>query len=189
MRILGVDPGSIRMGWAVVEKRHDGAVVHVDNGVISMREEAPLPDRLVQIAAGLVDVIARLRPGVASVETAFHAKNARSALVLGQARGAAVLTCAQHGLPIAEYGPMQVKLAVTGSGKASKESVQRMVQTLMKLPEVAQQDASDAVALALTHAYISGRPRAILESIPKGPTRLSKKGGRAAWTEFVNRRG
>lgn len=189
LRILGVDPGSIRTGWAVVDLTPPRTVHHVDNGVIlAGADDAPLPLRLTRIAAGLGRAAAEYHPQVASVETAYHAKNARSALVLGQARGAAVLACAQAGLEVAEYGPMQVKLAVTGNGRASKVSVQHMVATLLALPETAQEDASDALALALTHAFLSGRPAAIRNALPPGPSRRAKKGSRAAWTDYLTGR-
>jgi crossover junction endodeoxyribonuclease RuvC len=189
MRILGVDPGSLKTGWGVVDMAPDGTVSHVDNGMVGAHEDTALPLRLCKIAAGLSDVIARYRPACCSVETAYHAKNPRSALVLGQARGAAVLTCAQAGLTVFEYGPMQVKLAVTGTGRAGKESVQHMVATLMKLPEIAQQDASDALALALTHAFLIRRPAAIIAAQPKGPSRRAKKGSRGAWEDLLRQRG
>ncbi len=188
-RILGVDPGSHKTGWAVVDMRPDGTVSHVDNGVVVAPDQAALALRLTHIAAGLVEVIARYTPAVCSVETAYQAKNPRSALILGQARGAALLTCAQAGLTVFEYGPMQVKLAVTGSGRASKESVQHMVATLVGLPEIAQQDASDALANALTHAYLARRPQAVRDALPKGPSRRAKQSQRGAWEQLLRARG
>ncbi|MBI5498348.1 MAG: crossover junction endodeoxyribonuclease RuvC [Deltaproteobacteria bacterium] len=187
--MLGVDPGSLRTGWAVVDLRADGATDHVDNGVICSPEASPLASRLVRIAAGLAAVVAQHRPSICSMETAYHSKNARSALVLGQARGAALVTVAQAGLEVVEYGPMQVKLAVTGHGRASKEAVQHLVATLMRLPEVAQQDASDAVALALAHAFVLRRPAAITAALRAGPSRRAKKGTRRAWEDVLKARG
>lgn len=188
MRILGVDPGSLRTGWGLVDAGPRGKPLHVDNGVIIPDPHASLPERLCTIARALGEVIARFRPEIASIETAFHANNARSALVLGQARGAVVVTCALAGLSVVEYGPMQVKLAVTGAGRASKESVQAMVAVLMKLPEPAQEDASDALALALTHAFREQQPGQV-SVLPKGPSRRARKGARAAWTEVLRGRG
>ena len=189
-RILGVDPGSLKTGWAVIDAGTSrNAITHVDNGVIVTNPDAPLAERLVRIARGLADVIAAHRPGMASVETAYSSKNARSALVLGQARGAVILTCAQHALHVFEYGPMQVKLAVTGSGRSGKESVQAMVAVLAHLPEVAQEDASDALAIALTHAFHAGRPAAVLQALPKGPSRRARKGSRAQWEVVLKARG
>ncbi|MEW5853004.1 MAG: crossover junction endodeoxyribonuclease RuvC [Myxococcota bacterium] len=188
MRILGVDPGSLKTGWAVVDAGADGKPAHVDNGVIIPREEA-LPARLTFIAGKLGEVIGTYRPSVCSIETAYHSKNPRSALVLGQARGAALVTVAQAGLQVFEYGPMQVKLAVTGTGRAGKESVQAMVAALMGLGEVAQEDASDALAIALTHAFLTRRPKQVLAALPTGPSRRAKKGSRRAWEDVLRNQG
>lgn len=189
MRILGVDPGSLRTGWAVVDLDAHGSTLHVDNGMVGAHEDLPLPQRLLRIAAGLQDVITRFRPQCCAVETTYHAKNPRSALVLGHARGVALLVCAQAALAIHEYGPMQVKLAVTGTGRASKESVQHMVAAVMKLPEVPQQDASDALAIAITHAFHLRAPRAITAAMPAGPSRRARKGSRGAWEDVLRARG
>jgi crossover junction endodeoxyribonuclease RuvC len=185
-RVVGVDPGSLRTGWGVVEVGPSRAISHVDNGVIVTGEALPLAQRLCVISRRLGEVLAEFRPAVASVETAYHAKNARSALVLGQARGVAVVVCALAGLEVVEYGPMQVKQAVTGNGRASKESVQAMVAVLLGLREVAQQDASDALAMALTHVLTGAGPGPARPPVPNVPR--AKGGSRAAWTAFVQGR-
>ncbi len=150
-RVLGVDPGTRHCGWGVVER--DGSrLVHVDNGVLVLPETLRLEQRLAALLERLDAVIGQYRPETAAVEGVFQHRNARSALVLGHARGVALAALARRGVAIAEYTPQQVKKAVCGSGRAAKEQIQLMVALRLGLPEVAQVDASDAVAVALCHA-------------------------------------
>lgn len=151
MRILGIDPGTRITGYGLVEK--DGnRLRHIDNGAIYTSSDDALPQRLKIIHDGLVEVIARYQPDAMAIEQVFMAKNALSALKLGQARGAAIVAGVNAQLPVAEYSALQVKSAVVGYGKAGKAQVQQMVKALMKLPEIAQEDASDALAVAICHA-------------------------------------
>jgi len=151
MRILGIDPGSRITGYAMVEK--DGNHLrHIDNGAIFTSSKDDLPQRLKIIYDGLTQVIAKYHPDEVAIEQVFMAKNALSALKLGQARGAAIVASVNANLPVAEYSALQVKSAVVGYGKAGKTQVQQMVKMLMKLPEIAQEDASDALAVAICHA-------------------------------------
>lgn len=151
MRILGIDPGSRITGYGVIEKRGN-RLVHWDNGAIHTDRAPDFPGRLLTIFRGIDDVIDRYSPDVVAVEEVFFSRNVQSALTLGQARGAAIAAAANRGLPVFEYTPMQIKSAVVGYGHARKEQVQRMVKTLLSLPEVAQADASDALAAAICHA-------------------------------------
>lgn len=150
MRVLGIDPGSRITGYGVVEQR-GSQLVHVDNGAIFTDKATDFPGRLKLIFEGITKVIAEYGPVVVAVEDIFFSTNVRSALKLGQARGAAVAAAVHADLPVYEYTALQVKQAVVGEGKAAKEQVQRMLKALLLLPEVAQADASDALAVAVCH--------------------------------------
>lgn len=152
MRILGIDPGSRATGWGLIEKQGN-RLLHIDNGVITTRANEPLSDRLGTIYQHLSQVIHRYTPTAVAVEEIFMAKNALSALKLGHARGVALLAGFNHDLPVAEYSALQVKSAVVGYGRAGKQQIQEMVRILLKLPEIAQEDASDALAVAICHAH------------------------------------
>lgn len=155
MRILGIDPGTGITGYGLIEQQGN-RLVHIDNGAIFTRSEEDLAHRLHTIHQELGRVIARYAPEVVAVEQIFVSKNALSALKLGHARGAALLAGVNAGLPVFEYTAMQVKSAVVGYGKAAKPQVQQMVRVLMNLPETAQEDASDALAVAICHANSRG---------------------------------
>jgi len=155
MIILGIDPGSRITGYGIIEK-NGNRLLHVDNGAIFTDAAKDFPLRLQRIYRGLTEIIDRVSPDVVAVEQVFFAKNVQSALKLGQARGAAVVAGVNAGLPVHEYTALQVKQAVVGHGRAAKEQVQRMVKALLNLPEIAQEDASDALAVAICHANSSG---------------------------------
>lgn len=155
MRILGIDPGSRITGFGLIEQQGN-RLRHLDNGALFTRSDAPLAERLGTIYCGLEKAIAAYRPDAVAIEQIFLAKNALSALKLGHARGAAMLAAVHAGLPVYEYTAMQVKSAVVGYGKAGKPQVQQMVKALLGLPEIAQEDASDALAVAICHAHSSG---------------------------------
>ena len=127
--------------------------MHVDNGAIVTGSSADFPLRLQKIYRQLSDVIDRFRPEAVAVENIFFATNVQSALKLGQARGAALVAGVNAGVPLFEYTALQVKQAVVGHGRASKDQVQKMLKALLNLPEVAQEDASDALAVAVCHAH------------------------------------
>jgi crossover junction endodeoxyribonuclease RuvC len=153
VRILGIDPGSRRCGYGVVERVSAGRVRYLECGVVEGAALAPLPARLVEIGAGLREVIAELRPQVVAVEGVFHGQNARSALQLGHARGVALLVCGEAELGVAEYAPATIKRTVAGHGRASKDQVLRMVRSLCQLERAPRLDASDALAVAICHAF------------------------------------
>ncbi|MCL4235105.1 MAG: crossover junction endodeoxyribonuclease RuvC [Deltaproteobacteria bacterium] len=150
LRVLGIDPGSLLCGWGVVDEVA-GGYAHVDCGVVEAPRGAPLAERLERIYRGLRERIDALAPQVAAVESVFFAANVKSAIVLGQARGVALLAAAHAGLPVHEYSPTQIKKALVGYGRADKPQIAAMVQCLLGLPEPAQADASDALAAALCH--------------------------------------
>jgi crossover junction endodeoxyribonuclease RuvC len=153
MLILGVDPGSQRTGYGVIEtdgRRH----ALVEKGVLSPPANQDLPLRLRAIHDGLASLIARLRPDALSVEDVFHAVNARSALVLGHVRGVVLLAGAEAGLPVHAFTPATVKAQVTGYGRAEKHQVALMVSRILTLAgDEEAGDATDALAVALCLAH------------------------------------
>ena len=152
MIILGIDPGSRITGYGLISKEGN-RLIHIDNGAIFTQSAQDFPQRLQQIFAGLSTIIEQYRPEAVAVESVFLAKNAQSALKLGQARGAAIVAAVCVGLSVFEYSALQVKQAVVGSGRAEKQQVQHMIKVLLNLPEIAQEDASDALAVAVCHAH------------------------------------
>jgi crossover junction endodeoxyribonuclease RuvC len=158
MIILGIDPGSRITGYGLISKEGN-RLIHIDNGAIFTQSAEDFPRRLEQIFTGLSAVIAKYQPQVVAVENVFLAKNAQSALKLGQARGAAIVAAVNVGLAVFEYTALQVKQAVVGSGRAEKVQVQQMIKALLNLPEIAQEDASDALAVAVCHAHSAGMNR------------------------------
>lgn len=152
MRILGVDCGTERTGFGVIES--DGRSHRLlDAGVIKTSPKSPLSERLLLIAAGLRAVIVAHAPESAAVEAVFHAVNTQTALKLAHVRGVALLVLAEAGLSVGEYSPLEIKTSVVGYGRAEKEQVQMMVRSLLKLDEIIKsQDASDALAAAICHA-------------------------------------
>jgi len=152
MRILGVDPGSRCTGYGLIELHQGGRLIHIDNGLIAPREKG-FPDRLNALFEGLQAIIRKYRPEQAAMEDVFMAWNASSALKLGQARGALITACTQAGLSVTPYTPTTIKQSVAGFGRAEKQQIQHMMKLLLKLPEPAQEDASDALAVAICHAH------------------------------------
>jgi len=151
MRILGIDPGLTQTGFGIISVR-DTSVKLEDYGIIKPKSNDPLPTRLVTIFDDLRQLIRSWEPAVAAIEGIFYAKNIRSTLMLGHARGAALLAAAESNLAIYEYSPRKVKQALTGNGNAHKNQVQFMVKSVLGLTEAPEpQDASDALAVSLCH--------------------------------------
>ncbi|NPA30651.1 MAG: crossover junction endodeoxyribonuclease RuvC [Chloroflexi bacterium] len=151
-RILGLDPGTAITGYGIVEPRGDGAYRAVAYGALRTAAQQPLPRRLLSLYDQLRQVVAEYQPQAVAVEKLFVQRNLRSALSVGQARGVLLLVAAQEGLPVAEYTPTEVKLALTGYGAADKQQMQRMVQLLLGLTERPRpDDVADALAVALCH--------------------------------------
>jgi crossover junction endodeoxyribonuclease RuvC len=151
MRILGIDPGSRYTGFGVVDVDARGRVHYVASGCVRIVEDS-LPQRLKVIFNGISELIDTHRPATVAVEQVFMARNADSALKLGQARGAALSAVLRYDLPVFEYTALQIKRAVVGTGRAQKEQVQHMVTALLKLSGTPQADAADALACAICHA-------------------------------------
>jgi crossover junction endodeoxyribonuclease RuvC len=153
-RILGIDPGSVRTGVGIVDADTGGRAVHVFHTALVLSDAENFPQRLKRILDGLGALIEQYRPDEVAVERVFMAKNADSALKLGQARGAALCAAVLRDLPVNEYSPMQIKQAVVGRGVALKTQVQHMVGVLLNLKGATlQADAADALAIAITHAH------------------------------------
>jgi crossover junction endodeoxyribonuclease RuvC len=174
-RILGIDPGSRKTGFGIIELDKQ-KIHHVINGRL-MVGDGDFADRLKQIFEGLTDIIERYQPDMMAIEKVFLHKNADSALKLGQARGAAICAGVSQNLSVHEYSATQIKKAVVGNGHAKKEQVQYMMSVILKLPEVPDEDAADALACAMTHANfatVGGSPNT---KLPAG-MRTSRRGGR-----------
>ena len=156
MRIFGIDPGSERTGYGCLEtdgRRHR----LVACGSLSAPVSATFPERLFGIHAGLVALLADHRPDLVAIENIFHARNVRSALKLGHARGVALLAASQAGIPVAEYAPAEIKRAVVGFGRAEKHQVGQMVKLLLGLEDVpSPHDVADALAVAICHIHSTG---------------------------------
>ena len=149
--ILGVDPGSLKTGFGIVDHIH-GKSHYVASGVIRLKAHESLPERLKAIFNSLSDIIEEYHPQEMAIEQVFMAKNAGSALKLGQARGAAIVAAGFFELPVAEYEARKVKQSVVGTGAADKFQVQHMVKQILKLSATPQEDAADALAVAMCHA-------------------------------------
>jgi len=151
MVTLGIDPGVAATGYALVESRADQLALR-DYGVITTQANQPLPERLHILYEGLIRLIARHRPDDAAIEELFFAKNVRSALVVGQARGVAILAAVNSGVAVSEYSPLQIKQAVSTYGRGDKAQVRNMVRMLLNLEFDPQPDhATDAMAAAICH--------------------------------------
>ena len=151
-RVLGLDPGTHATGFGVVEQVGQSLRL-VDAGTIRTPAKAELSRRLLVIFQHLGQVITRNQPQEAAVEGVFTSRNPRSAILLGQARGVALLAAAHHDLPVFEYPPASVKMALVGAGRADKEQVRAMVRALLATKQPLGLDASDALALAITHLH------------------------------------
>jgi crossover junction endodeoxyribonuclease RuvC len=154
LRVLGLDPGSIRTGWGVIERTGPGAR-GIAAGVVRVSERAELAERLRLIFAGVKAVIAEHKPDAIAIEDIFFAKYPQAALMLGHARGVALLAAAESGVGVAAYPPSVVKRAVVGSGRADKQQVAMLVGTVLGLMELPGEDATDALAVAVTHLNIT----------------------------------
>jgi crossover junction endodeoxyribonuclease RuvC len=160
MRVLGIDCGTERTGYGLIES--DGRWhAMIGAGVITTSPKDPLERRLLQIAAALREVIGLHAPDCAAVEEVFYAQNVKTALKLSHARGVVLLAIAEAGLSLGEYSPLEIKTSVVGYGRAEKEQVRLMVHSLLRIEtEIESEDACDAIAVAICHAtHVSSRMR------------------------------
>lgn len=163
MKVLGIDPGTAVLGYGVVETAAGQLGRLLECGIIETRARDPLAARLRIVHDGVAALVARHRPDVVAVESAFYGKNVRTTMVLSHARGVILLAAEQAGVTIEEYSPAMVKKAIVGRGAALKPQVGYMVAQLLRLREApAPADAADGVAIALTHLMLAARqPRMI----------------------------
>ena len=151
MRVLGIDPGTIAMGYGVIDSRDD-KVILVDCGAITTTVRSPVGERFSYMYHQLLEIVSRHRPDVAAIEQPFIAKNVKSALAIGRAQAVAILAAANNGIPVYEYTPAQIKQRVANYGASSKEQIQEMVRLQLNLSQVPEpSDAADALAVALCH--------------------------------------
>jgi crossover junction endodeoxyribonuclease RuvC len=150
--ILGIDPGSLVTGWGIVEVEANKLRCQAQ-GTIATSAALGLAERLSQIYRALHDIIENCQPTAVSLEKVFFSRNAQSALKLGQARGVALLAAAEHRVQIAEYSAAEIKVAVVGYGRATKEQVQKMVGALLFVRGAMRADAADALAAAICHIH------------------------------------
>ncbi len=176
--ILGIDPGSLITGWGVVEL--EGSRLRCrSHGTVAVAATLGLAERLHRIYRALRAVIEECQPTVVSLEKVFFSRNAQSALKLGQARGVALLAAAEHHLDVAEYSAAEIKVAVVGYGRASKEQVQKMVGALLVLRGAMRSDASDALAAAICHAHRE-------PSRFTTPETSGRPAGRTSWRDCID---
>ena len=157
MIILGIDPGTAALGYGVVE-RIGGRLRAIDHGCLVTSPDLPMPERLLAIHGLLDDLLSLHEPAIVAVERLFFSRNAQTAMAVGQARGVVLLAAAQHGKPVREATPNEVKSAIAGYGAADKEQVQRMVQLVLGMAELPRpDDAADALAIAVCIANRMGQ--------------------------------
>ena len=166
MVILGIDPGTRRLGWGVVT-REGSRLRHQGHGVVVLDPEATLAERLAVIESELSEVIRRFGPETGSVESLFFHKDAQAAAKLGHARGVVLLCLARAGVRVAEYPPARVKRTVTGHGAADKRQVALLVRAMLSLDAPPPSDAADALALALTHLRQAPLAEAALRALAR----------------------
>lgn len=163
MLAIGIDPGTAITGYGLVREEEDGSLTVIDYGAIITSADEPMPERLVQLYHQLKGLLNLHNPQSGAVEKLFFARNVRTALTVGQARGVALLALAEAGVLLTEYTPNEVKQAVAGFGGADKNQVQKMVQAILNMDEIPQpDDAADALAVAICHLH-SARMRSIEE--------------------------
>lgn len=152
MIILGVDPGTATTGYGLIKKEGQKFMI-IDYGCILTPAKVPLPDRVEQIFDELTEIIKKKKPNQIAVEELLFAKNTKTAISVAQARGGILLAAKKAGVPVFEYTPLQVKMALTGYGQADKRQIQSMVKSLLNLDEIPKpDDAADALAIAICHA-------------------------------------
>jgi crossover junction endodeoxyribonuclease RuvC len=158
MRVIGIDPGTGITGFGIIEASGQSKKL-VDAGVIRTEPHTPIEQRLETIHRELSEIVADTKPEQAAVERLFFARNVTTAFAVSQARGVVILTLQHAGLPIHEYTPLQVKMAMTGYGRATKQQIQEMVRVMLALTDIPRpDDCADALAVALTHSHMMPLP-------------------------------
>jgi crossover junction endodeoxyribonuclease RuvC len=158
MRIIGIDPGTICCGYGIIESGNNSRLHYITAGDITLKNKDPLPDRLKILYDSLNAIIHQYRPSTLCLEKIFYHKSIRSAFALGSTRGVVLLLAAEHGLPVFEYNPTELKMALTGYGRAEKRQVQEMVKKILNLTasnSPMSEDSTDALALCICHIHSS----------------------------------
>ncbi len=154
MAVIGIDPGTALTGYGIIKELSDQSLQVIDFGVIRTESTDKPEIRLRKIFSQLNEILSLYKPETGAVEKLFFQRNTRTAMSVGQARGVAILSLAEAGLSVSEYSPVEIKQAVVGYGKASKNQVQQMVKTLLNLQEIPKpDDAADALAVAICHIH------------------------------------
>ena len=192
MIILGIDPGTAALGYGIVESSR-GRLRAVDHGCLVTSPDTALPERLLAVHALVDELLETHQPAVAAIERLFFSRNAQTAFGVGQARGVVLLAAAQHGVPVVEATPNEVKSAVAGYGAADKEQVQRMVQLVLGMTELPRpDDAADALAIAVWGAHSaregeSGRLSPVMDRAAVAPIARGGSGYERAVREAIAR--
>jgi crossover junction endodeoxyribonuclease RuvC len=189
--ILGIDPGTAALGYGIVE-RTGGRLRAIDYGCLETSPDLPMPERLLAIHSLVDELIALHDPAIVAVERLFFSKNAQTAMAVGQARGVVLLAAAQHGRPVREATPNEVKSAIAGYGAADKEQVQRMVQLVLGMSELPRpDDAADALAIAVCIANRVGQAdranASVLDRAANAPIQRGESGYERAVREAIAR--
>lgn len=179
MRVLGIDPGTVVTGWGLVEER-GSKLTHIASGVIRVR--GVLPVRLARIDAELRRLLLQLSPACVSLEKSFVGTNVQTAFRLGEARGVILAAAAQNEIPVHEYSPAEVKVAVAGAGRATKDQIQTMVARLLGIDRVEFTDEADAIATAICHLH---RARFATRVDLRDVRGRRSTSARSAWTQLV----
>jgi crossover junction endodeoxyribonuclease RuvC len=175
--VMGIDPGAANLGFGIVrvEGNH---MVALDGGVVETTPDQPIEQRLERIHRALAELIAWHEPRAMAIESVYFGKNVQSATIVGQASGVAMLAAAQRGVACFAYTPQAIKMAVCGSGAAGKRQMQRMVGTLLALPEPPTPDhAADALAVAICHGGSAGHREAVAATVPRAEATPERMAG------------
>ena len=156
MRILGIDPGTLRLGYGIIDRVGTSKLAYVECGVISAPSRQPRNQRLLTIGRGLRELLNELGPDEVAMEQAFYGKNVQATLALGEARGVALFIAGDCGMSVVGYAPARVKRTVVGHGRASKSQVGYLVRAILAMRRAPEADAADALAIAICHARHSG---------------------------------
>ena len=162
-RILGIDPGTLRLGYGVVDRVGNAKLTYVECGVISAPPRQPRNQRLLTIGCGLRELLDELEPDEVAMEQAFYGKNVQATLALGEARGVALFVAGDRGLPVVGYAPARVKRTIVGHGRASKSQVGYLVRAILSMRRAPEADAADALAIAICHARLRGHDLGAVE--------------------------
>jgi crossover junction endodeoxyribonuclease RuvC len=166
VRILGIDPGTLRLGYGVIDRTGPARMSYVECGIISAPARKVRVERLHTIGRGLRELVEELKPDAVAMEEAFFGKNVQATIALGEARGVALFVAAECGLSIAGYPPARVKSTVVGHGRATKGQVQFLVRALLSMRKPPPEDAADALAIAICHARHGATASVLRSAVP-----------------------